>query len=69
MTIFGQTKVFESYKNNNKYKEFLEFTKKISTIYVGPEKSVAFAQRNSVDGAVLFRIKSKKIIAAKDTAD
>jgi PPOX class probable F420-dependent enzyme len=79
VTIFGQAEIFKSYienpyaegKNNRKYEssEFLHWMKEISARYVGLEKADRYARRNSVEGAVLYRVRPQKIVSEKVIAD
>jgi hypothetical protein len=43
--------------------------KEISARYVGFEKADRYARRNSVEGAVLYRVKPQKIVSEKVIAD
>jgi hypothetical protein len=53
-----------------KQNELLNWAIKIAGRYMGKNNAEAYGKRNSTEGAVLVRIKPKKIIiAAKDTAE
>lgn len=69
VTIFGRAEILKSYDNKEGSNEFLQWAKEISARYVGQKKADVYAKRNSSEGAVLFRIIPKKIIAEKNIAN
>ncbi len=78
VSIFGQAEIFKSYRENqykedknrkDEYSEFIYWMKEISARYVGFEKADRYARRNSVEGAVLYRVKPQKIVSEKVIAD
>ncbi|HEX7179377.1 MAG TPA: pyridoxamine 5'-phosphate oxidase family protein [Nitrososphaeraceae archaeon] len=61
--INGTAEIFR-YKQN----ELLKWAAKIARWYVGKSNAKAYGKINSTEGAILARIKPKKIIAEKDIA-
>ena len=59
----GTAEIFR-YKQN----ELLKWAAKIARWYVGKSNAKAYGKINSTEGAILARIKPKKIIAEKDIA-
>ena len=64
VTIQGTAKIYRLKQN-----ELLKWATKIAGRYMGKNNAKAYGNRNSTEGAVLVRIKPKKIIAEKDTAE
>jgi PPOX class probable F420-dependent enzyme len=64
VTIQGTARI-----SHLKQNELLNWAIKIAGRYMGKNNAEAYGKRNSTEGAVLVRIKPKKIIAAKDTAE
>jgi PPOX class probable F420-dependent enzyme len=62
VTIHGTAKIYP-YKQK---KEVLEWATKIAERYVGKKNAKTYGEVNSGEGAVLVRIKPKKVIAEKD---
>jgi PPOX class probable F420-dependent enzyme len=61
VTIHGTAKIYPY-----KQKEVLEWATKIAERYVGKKNAKTYGEVNSGEGAVLVRIKPKKVIAEKD---
>jgi PPOX class probable F420-dependent enzyme len=62
--VYGTAKIYH-YRQN----ELFRFATKIARRYMGKEDAENYGRRNSTEGEVLVRIKSKRIIAEKDIAD
>jgi hypothetical protein len=63
VTIQGTARIDHLEQN-----ELLKWATKIAGRYMGKNNAEAYGKRNGTEGAVLVRIKPKKIIAEKDTA-
>ena len=63
VTIHGTAKIYH-YKQS----ELFKWATKIARRYMGRENAEVYGRRNSIDGAILVRIKPTKILAEKDTA-
>ena len=61
VTIHGIGKIY-----HHKQNELLKWAAKIARWYVGKSNAKAYGKINSTEGAILARIKPKKIIAEKD---
>jgi PPOX class probable F420-dependent enzyme len=63
VTIHGTAKIVRQ-----KYNELFKWATKIARRYMGKDNAAAYGKRNSMEGAILVRIKPTKIIAEKDIA-
>ena len=63
VVVEGEAKIFPY-----KQKEVLKWATKIAGRYMGKKKASKYGRINSGEGAVLVRIRPKKIIAEKDIA-
>ncbi|MGH9974655.1 MAG: PPOX class F420-dependent oxidoreductase [Nitrososphaeraceae archaeon] len=78
VTIFGEVECFKRYRNDpnkedtkriDESNDFLYWMRKISARYVGSEKADRYANRNTTEGAVLYRLKSQHVVSEKVIAD
>jgi hypothetical protein len=49
--------------------DFLHWMRKISSRYVGEKKAERYAERNTTEGAILYRLKPQHIVSEKVIAD
>jgi PPOX class probable F420-dependent enzyme len=77
-TIFGEAESFRRYRESpgiedknilDESRDFLHWMRKISARYVGSEKADMYAKRNTTDGAVLYKMKPRRVVSEKIIAD
>lgn len=78
VTIFGEAESFKHYREHPDIEEkntldesndFIHLMREISARYVGSEKADGYAKRNTTEGAVLYRLKPRRIVSEKVIAD
>ena len=65
VTVYGNAIVTEE----KEQQKLLEWTTRIAERYMGKENAERYGKRNAVEGELLVRVKSTKVIAMKNVAD